>query len=104
MVLKGTQPDARGRTQPALVGEVISNRSRIRDYEKKRDEYHLYGIKEYWIVDPLLRQVTVLIRGSEAWTEAVVRNDQTIPSLLLPGLPCRVAELWVGIAGDDAEE
>lgn len=104
VVLEGTLPDARGRTQPALVGEVASKSSRVRDYETKRREYLLFGIDEYWIVDPLRRQVTVLTRADEDWTEQVVRDDETIPSRLLPGLASRVADLWAGITVEDTEE
>jgi hypothetical protein len=39
----------------------------------------LNRIKEYWIVDPTLRQVTVLTRGSEDCIEAVFRDDQAGP-------------------------
>ncbi len=104
VVLEETLPDARGRTQPTLVGEVVSESSRVRDYETKRQEYLLYGIEEYWIVDPRLRQVTVLIREDNDWTGQVVRDEETIPSRLLPGLKTPVAESWKGIAPEDTEE
>jgi Uma2 family endonuclease len=86
------------------VGEVVSKRNRVRDYEKKRQEYYLYGITEYWIVDPFLRQVTVLPPGNEDWIEVVVRDDQATPTQLLPGLSCRGAELWMGVTVDDIPE
>lgn len=43
-----------------LAMEVVSTDDRRRDLEIKRREYAKAGIQEYWIVDPLLGQITVL--------------------------------------------
>ena len=67
----------------------------------KREEYLAYGLLEYWIVDPLERQVTVLTRRGDAWNEAVFRDDQVIGSLVLPGFATTVAELWIDVDSDD---
>lgn len=93
VVLEGALPDDQGRTQPALVGEVVSKSSRVRDYETKRREYFLYGVAEYWIIDPFIRRITVLTRGTGDWNEQTARDEQIIPSRLLPGLDSRVADL-----------
>ncbi len=45
---------------PWLVVEVVSSGQEKRDYRYKRSEYAARGITEYWIVDPLTAQVTVL--------------------------------------------
>src|SRR5262245_15005355 len=58
VVLRGAPRDWRGRRVPALAAEVVSRGSVKRDYETKRQEYLAYGLLEYWIVDPLKRQVT----------------------------------------------
>ncbi len=102
VVLRGAPRDWRGRRLPALAAEVVSRGSITRDYQTKREEYLAYGLLEYWIVDPLERKVTVLIRRGDTWSEAVFRDDQVIASLVLPGFATTVAELWVGV--DEAEE
>ena len=51
-----------GDLTPYLVAEVVSASSKKRDYEEKRQDYLDYGVREYWIVDPFLRHVTVLFR------------------------------------------
>jgi Uma2 family endonuclease len=99
IVLHGAPKDHRGRRFAALAAEVVSTSSVKRDYETKREEYLAYGLLEYWIVDPLKRQVTVLTRHGDTWNELVVKGDQLIASLVLPGFATTVAELWV-----DAEE
>jgi len=67
----------------------------------KREEYLAYGLLEYWIVDPLQQQVTVLTRRGDAWDEVVLRDQQVIKSLVLPGLATTVAELWIDV--EDAQ-
>ena len=70
----------------------------------KREEYLAYGLDEYWIVDPLKRQVTVLTHRGDTWHEAVLRDDQVIASLVLPGFATTVAELWIDAGEDDADD
>jgi Uma2 family endonuclease len=99
VVLRGTPPDARGRRQPSLVVEVVSSGSEHRDYEEKRQDYQTFGSREYWIVDPALQQVTVLVRhdspAGPSWRERIFRGEEPILSEVLPGLAGTVAELWI---------
>ena len=74
-----------------------------RDYQTKREEYHACGLLEYWIVDPLKRQMTVLTRRGDVWHEAVFRGEQVIISLVLPGFATTVAELWIDVDEDDQD-
>jgi Uma2 family endonuclease len=104
VVLEGTAPDARGRTQPALGAEVVSAGSRTRGYQSKKAEYLAFGLREYWIVDPAERKLTLLVRGDASWTEQVFQGDQTIDSSALPNLGVRVSDLWVGVTQDDGAE
>jgi Uma2 family endonuclease len=100
VVLWGAPKDWRGRRIPSLAAEVVSRRAIERDYVTKRAEYLAYGLLEYWIVDPLERKVTVLIRHGDVWNEAVYRDEQVIVSLVLPGFATTVAELWADVEDD----
>ncbi len=104
VVLRGAPRDFRGRRLPALAAEVVSRGSVHRDYVTKREEYLAYGLLEYWIVDPIERKVTVLTRRGDVWDERVVRGDQVIPSLVLPGFLTTVNELWQTIEDEDSDE
>ena len=97
VVLRGTPKDDRGRRPPSLVAEVVSEGGEGRDYRDKREEYWLYGVREYWIVDPSLRQVLILSRQGEAWAERIHRGDEIIISHLLPDYDGTVSELWVDL-------
>ena len=66
--------------------------------------FQAYGLLEYWIVDPLERRVTVLTRRGDAWAEVVLRDEQVIGSLVLPGFATTVAELWIDIEDDENDD
>ena len=78
IVFMGAPLDEVGDLQPYLVAEVVSASSKKRDYQEKRQDYLDYGIREYWIVDPLRRQLTILLRQGEGanatWTERVFKE------------------------------
>jgi Uma2 family endonuclease len=85
--------------------EVVSEGSEAheRDYVTKREEYLAFGIREYWIIDPEARCVTVLVRDGDAWVEHRFREEQKASSSILPGLAIKVSELWVEAEGEDDE-
>jgi Uma2 family endonuclease len=101
VVFLGAPLDEVNDPRPGLVAEVVSASSKTRDYVDKRRDYLDYGVAEYWIVDPLQRQVTILHlqgEGTDAsWDEHVFRDDETLQSRALPGLSTTVADLWKGL-------
>lgn len=104
VVLRGTPLGPRGRRPPSLVIEIVSEGSEAhdRDYIIKREEYLRYGLSEYWIVDPILRRVTVLLRDGAIWVERVFADGQTAEGLALPGFRVPVADLWAQPEEDEA--
>jgi Uma2 family endonuclease len=76
---------------PELVMEVVSpgKTSRDRDYVCKRAQYANIGIPEYWIIDPKLQAVLVLVledrndveHGTYQGKDAIV--SPTVPTLNL---------------------
>lgn len=50
---------------PDLVVEILSPSTRMRDMSLKLYKYQNAGVREYWIVDPLKRRVTVYAFESE---------------------------------------
>ena len=96
VALTGTPKDSRGRRPASFAIEVVSEGAEARhhDYVTKRQEHLVYGLFEYWIVDPELRQVTILLREGDAWVERVVSGDQSAESLVLPGFVVPITEFW----------
>ena len=78
---------------PDLVVEVVSRGGKKRDYVEKREEYLRVGVREYWIIDPMARQMRVLRRAGDVWDEVVVAPGATYRTHLLPGLEVRPDDL-----------
>src|SRR6185437_7276110 len=85
VVLRGTPGDDRRRRPPVLAAEVVSAGGETRDHVTKKEDYLVYGLREYWIIDPQNRRVTVLVRDGDVWIERHFQGDQAIESLVLPG-------------------
>lgn len=105
VVLRNTPRDHRGHRPPVLAFEVVSKGGEARDYQVKREEYLAFGLREYWIVDPRARRVTVLIRDGDTWIERVFQGEEAAQGLVLPGFTLPLAELWPEEeVGDDSLE
>ena len=77
-----------------LVIEVVSAQSRPLDLDTKRLEYAQAGIKEYWIVDPQAKQITVLVlEGSTYTVHGEYPWGAEATSRLLPGFKVSVTEV-----------
>lgn len=57
------------RGAPDLVVEILSPSTASRDWREKRDLYAEYGVREYWLVDPDTRTVTVLLLNDGVFVE-----------------------------------
>lgn len=73
---------------PQLAIEVVSpgRENTERDYRYKRSQYQARGISEYWIVDPIQQQITVLSLIAGLYEEAILRGEEGIASPLLEEL------------------
>lgn len=67
---------------PLLVVEVVSPgaENHRRDYLEKRNQYEWRGVPEYWIVDPVQGQVTVLFLKTDGYQETVFVEDEQVQS------------------------
>lgn len=69
-----------------LVIEVVSAGNPDHDRETKRREYARAAIPEYWVVDPLNRQIVVYVLGGTTYRQAGVYGEGAIAaSVLLEG-------------------
>ena len=67
-------------TPPLLAVEVVSPESVKRDYRYKRSEYAALGIDEYWVVNPMQQQVTVLVLDEGLYESTVFTAEQKLVS------------------------
>jgi Uma2 family endonuclease len=66
--------------RPFLVVEVVSQSTQKADYRAKHSEYSVLEIPEYWIVDPLLMQVTVCELNEGRYDDQIFTENQIIES------------------------
>jgi Uma2 family endonuclease len=66
VVCEAGKLDSRGcRGAPDLIVEVLSSSTAARDHVTKRAIYDRHGVREYWLVHPLDRIVTIYRRANE---------------------------------------
>lgn len=85
---------------PAIVIEVVSLSSVVRDYQEKPDEYLRFGVSEYWIVDPEKNEMLVHRRVGGQWKKMTFRPGESYRPPLLPGFEFDLAAVLA--AGEDA--
>lgn len=81
--------DAGCRGAPDWIVEVLSPRTAVRDQVQKRDLYGRHGVREYWIVHPEDRLLTIyrLAPDGSGFGAAVVQEAVgSTPSAVLPNL------------------
>jgi Uma2 family endonuclease len=81
---------------PLLVVEVVSPNQSSRDYRHKRSEYGARGIAEYWIIDPILGQVTVLEWVDGLYEEKVYKGEQAITSIVFTEIKLTATQILRG--------
>jgi len=80
---------------PDLIVEILSPSTKRRDLRAKRALYERFGVREYWLVDPKARSVTVLVLRGDVY-EPLPPAD-VVTSTVLPGLAVDLADLFAGI-------
>ena len=91
-----TEKHVRG--APAIVVEVLAPGTRRRDETLKRQPYARTGVREYWMVDPDARTVTVCRQTPPAELvtagELTAAGGDVLTSPLLPGFSVALATIF----------
>lgn len=91
-----TEKNIRG--TPALVIEVLSPSTRKRDQGIKLRLYERTGVREYWLIDPVGRAVTVYRRGADGSfarpSDLTADAGETLDTPLLPKWSLSLARLF----------
>lgn len=67
---------------PDLVVEVLSEGNKSNDLIKKKDLYHHFGVKEYWIIDPETKEAIAFEHTSGKYNEFAGNIGQVSSKLL----------------------
>lgn len=81
---------------PDLLVEIRSDSTAERDETRKRQLYAEYGVREYWLVDPEARTITVLLLTQDDYAEKALYTDgQTLTSSTLEGFSANLDEIFL---------
>lgn len=83
---------------PDLIIEIVSpgSENERRDGVAKRQLYGKYGVKEYWVVDPMQRTIEIYsLVGRNLKLQTVLREHNDLTTSLLPGFSCKVANTFL---------
>jgi Uma2 family endonuclease len=78
---------------PDLICEILSPGTRRYDQMVKRSLYARIGVREYWLVDPGTRSVTVLVIAGNGYTELAFDAPGIVASRVLPGLRLKLEDI-----------
>lgn len=80
-----------------LVVEITSPETAGRDWGVKMRDYEKFGVREYWLVNPLVEQIQAYALGSAGKYVAIApAQDGTYHSTVLPGFYIDPRWLWPG--------
>jgi Uma2 family endonuclease len=80
---------------PDLVIEVLSESNAYNDLVKKKKIYARFGVKEYWIVDPLEKNVDIYsLKDSVFILERSFSENHMLVSPLLIGLNIKLSDVF----------
>ena len=84
---------------PQLIVEVVSpgKDNQDRDYRYKRSEYAARGVAEYWIVDPMVRCINLLVLVDGFYEVTQLRADQQLVSPTFPQLALTDKQVFVAV-------
>jgi Uma2 family endonuclease len=80
---------------PDLVVEILSSGTAAYDRGEKYGWYLQYGVREYWIVDPMAQEVVVADFTAAQSERRVYRDTDTIRSSVLPWFTASAAALFL---------
>ncbi len=88
-----TENNIRG--APELIIEILSPSTAGRDRTFKRTLYERHGVKEYWMVDPSARNITILLLGESGYELAGIYGEgQTLTSTTLSGFSLDLDDIF----------
>lgn len=77
-----------------VVIEIVSKESQNRDLVDKYEEYEKGGVREYWIFNPLRKQVDFYALGDDELYKRIEPKDGVVRSTVLRDFSLNTALIW----------
>lgn len=90
----GVLGEANIESAPDLIVEILSPSTRRQDLITKRALYARIGVREYWLVEPDARTVTVLALEAGHYVEVPLAEAGAVRSRVLPGLQLKLDKVF----------
>jgi len=81
------------RGAPSLVVEVLSPSNTAMEMQRKFGLYKKAGVREYWVVDPEAKELTVFLFGENPGF-SVYKSGDVVPVAVLPGLDVALEQVF----------
>jgi len=80
---------------PDVVIEILSESTAYNDIVKKKKIYARFGVKEYWISDPIEKTIEIFLpKNGVLESHKSFSQEQTLESPLLGGLKIKLSEVF----------
>lgn len=81
---------------PDLIIEILSPTSTSKDKTIKKRLYLIHKVKEYWIVDPMEKEIEIFSLAGDLYklSGSYKKEDDIVKSELLKGLKFILKEIW----------
>jgi len=86
--------DAGCKGAPDMVVEILSPSTSHRDRNLKFNTYLKSGIKEYWILDPVIKSLAAHILKDDNYITRPYTHEETAPVHILEGCTINLAEVF----------
>jgi len=83
------------RGAPNLVVEILSPSNSATEMQRKFSLYKKAGVREYWVVDPETKELTVFHFGETPGFN-FYKSDDAVPVATLPGLNIQLEQVFAG--------
>jgi prevent-host-death family protein len=82
---------------PTLCIEILSQGTRSKDMVTKLNTYMLSGVREFWIVDPKKKTITIYgFKGFEVDDAEIYQHDDVVQSYYFDGLKANMLKVFEG--------
>src|SRR5699024_226000 len=81
---------------PKMIIEILSPSNQSHDLVTKMEAYMKYGVKEYWVVNPMLNAIQLYALADEHLYQQVevLKDEGTIKSTVLKGFQVNLEEIF----------
>ncbi len=80
---------------PDICIEILSESTSYKDEGDKYKLYEKHGVKEYWIVNPVIESISVFKHNGRCFEKPVFyKNEEILESAVLPELQIRLADVF----------